>query len=143
MKVSKHYDIREFVPPAVWQQFGERSLWFIDQRLVLLGDWMCDYFGVHVIVNNWHEGGHYFESGYRDPETSTGAKRSTHKRGIASDWKVPSMGAEAVRDELRLHYTALHSRFGLTTIELDTPTWVHTDLRWTNRPAVLLEVPFK
>jgi hypothetical protein len=140
--ISKHYEIREFVPPEIYQLFGERSIWFIDQRIVLLADWMCDYFGSHVVINNWHTGGQYHESGFRDPMTGTGAARSAHKRGIAADFKIKDIDPEFARDEIRKNFDALHSRFGITTIEQDTPSWLHVDLRWTNQDT-LLEVPFQ
>ena len=140
--ISQHYTIQEFVPPVIYQQFGDNSIWFIDQRIVLLADWLCDYFGVHLIVNDWHKGGQFKESGFRDPATSTGAARGQHKFGRAADFKHPQMDAEGVREEIRRNYKALNQRFGVTTIEQDTPTWCHVDLRWTGLDK-LLEVPYK
>lgn len=142
MAISKHYIIEEFVPPVVHKQFGERSLWFIDQRLALFGDWLCDRFGEHATVNNWHLGGPKVNSGYRDPNCPEGAFRSAHKRGIAADYKLRNVSSEEVRSEIRKNFAELNRMFGLSTIEKDTPTWVHVDFRWTGLPS-LFEVPYK
>ena len=140
--ISKHYRIEEFVSPPTIQLFGANAIWFLDQRIVLFADWMCDYFGSHVIINNWHEGGQYKESGFRDPGSSTGAVRGQHRFGRAADFKVPAVDCEFVRDEIRKNFKSLNQRFGITTIEQDTPTWVHVDTRWTGLDH-LLEVPYK
>ena len=139
--ISKNYDIREFVPPAIYKQYGESSIWFIDQRIVLFNEWLCEYFSVKVIVNDWHKGGQYHDSGFREPG-AVGAKLGQHHFGRATDSKVPGQEYEVVRDEIRRNFKALNQRFGITTIEKDTPTWLHADTRWTGRPD-LFEVNFK
>ena len=142
MKISENYVIQEFVTPEAYLAFGERSIWFIDERIIKLADWLCDYFKDKVIVNNWHTGGQYHESGLRNFNTTTGATWSQHKRGTAADFKVPGFEPEEVREVIRTYFQSLNTRFGVTTIEQNCPTWVHIDLRWTGLTE-LLEVPYK
>ena len=139
--ISKNYDIREFVPPAIYQQFGGSSIWFLDQRIVLFAEWLTEYTGRKAVVNDWHNGGQYHGSGFREPG-SIGASRGQHHYGRAADFKVQGQDPEVLRDEIRRNFKALNQRFGITTIEKDTPSWLHVDIRWTGRPD-LFEVNFK
>lgn len=34
IKLSKNFILQEFVSKAFWKKWGERSTWFIDQRIV-------------------------------------------------------------------------------------------------------------
>lgn len=158
MKISEHYDAREFVSEATWNKWGERSVWFINPLQVLFGEWLTSQFGHKAIVNNWHffkenphpkgdeewymDGHIYSHSGYREPECTEGAKESQHRAHNGNDWKIPGYDPEFIRDEIRRNFIALKARFGLTTIEKDCHTWVHSDNRWTNMEE-LFEVPFQ
>ena len=141
MKVADNFDLREFVDPETWQQLGEKSRWLIDDRIINCAAALRAITGKPVTINNWHTGGHYHESGLRSPLTTTGAKFSQHKFGRAVDCKVEGMTAEEVRQLIKQHWLHFKS-VGLTTIEKDTPTWVHLDCRNTGLET-LLEVPFK
>ena len=140
MKVSEHFDIREFVPQEIWNQFGEKSMWFIDQRLVLFSEWLRAFCSAPVTINTWYINGSYTESGFRDPMTSTGAKLSQHKCGRAVDIKVATYTPEQLRQIVRDHWDSV--KMWITTIEKDTPAWLHVDCRWTALDH-LFEVPFK
>ena len=141
MKEAPNFVIQEFVDPVTYSQRGEKSLELIDERIVKLAQVFRDYFKARVTINDWHTGGHYKESGLRTFDTTTGARLSQHKFGRAIDMKIEGYEAEGVRSEIRKNaeYFMAH---GLTTIEKDTPGWVHVDCRWTGMDT-LLEVPMK
>lgn len=130
MRLTRNFLLQEFVPPQVFDVYGERSIWFLDQRLITLAQALRDDLGRPVIINNWHSKGRYKESGFRMPHTPTGGALSQHKFGRAVDIKVAGMVPEKVRQHLRDNFEIYHA-FGLTTIEKDTTTWTHLDLRWT------------
>jgi len=140
--ISANYCIQEYVPPTIFKQFGEMSIWFIDQRIVLFNEWLSEYCGVKAIVNDWHKGGQYHDSGFRDPLASIGAPHGQHFYGRATDSKVPEQDYEVLRDLIRSNFKSLNARFGITTIEKDTPTWLHVDTRWTGLDH-LFECNFK
>lgn len=141
-KISEHFDIREFIPPDVFNLPGKNPMWFIDKRIVLFSEWLRVYLNKPVTINNWHIGGQFKNSGFRMPnDTTSAAILTAHKRGIAADLKVDGMTGEELRNIIRKNFPTLRDKFGLSTIEAGTPTWLHVDLRWTGQES-LLEVPY-
>ena len=141
MKVSEHFDLREFIDPVTFRLRGEKSIELIDARIISIAEAVRQLTDCPVTINDWHTGGHYKESGLRIFSTSTGAKFSQHKYGRAVDLKVKGMDAEDVRNLIRQNWSMFHN-LGLTTIEKDTPSWVHVDCRNTGLEK-LYEIPFK
>lgn len=141
MKISEHFDLREFVDPLTYLIRGEKSAELVDIRLVNLVQFIRDYFGKPVTINNWHTGGQYKESGLRAQGSKTGAFYSQHKFGRAADLKIEGLEPEYVRNVIRKNWPKFRA-YGLTTIEKDTPTWVHIDVRFTGLQT-LLEVPYQ
>ena len=107
MKISKHFDIREFVPPETWKKWGARSIWFIRQKTIDLAELLRETIRVEfdvkddevrVVINNYHytNSGHVYKySGYRPQtayENDTILKKnprseSLHRQGVALDVK--------------------------------------------------------
>ena len=141
MNVSKNFELQELVDPVTFTLLGERSIWLIDIRIISLAQFFRDYFGTRVTINNWHTEGPYKESGTRSFLSKTGAVFSQHKYGRAIDMKFTALDPEAVRREVRDNWPLFRAA-GLTTIEKDTPTWVHADCRHTGLET-LYEVPYK
>ncbi len=145
MKYSKYFEIHELVPPAIFNRFGEASRWFLDPRSGPLLDRIRELVNRPITINDWKEGGVFDERGFRMPNSRTGGELSQHKRGagydleIELDEKIPSY--ESFRDLIRENFEEL-SKLGLSTIEKDTPTWLHVDMRDTGTET-LYEVPFK
>jgi hypothetical protein len=139
--LTKNFIIQEFVTPEIYKRFGENSIWFVDKRIINVAQYLRETLNVPATINNWHTGGQYKESCLRDFQTSTGAKFSQHKYGRAADIKFSGVKPEEVRDYIRKNFAVLLA-MGLTTIEKDTPTWVHIDCRNTGIKT-LLEVPYK
>ena len=130
MKVSQNIDIRELVPPEIWEKYKEQSVQFIDPKLPVIIEAIRVLCGNKPItLNNWQIGGKFKYRGYRPPESSIGAKNSMHKKGKAADFTVKGMTAEEVRGIIRLNQVAL-IKLGLTRIERAV-SWVHIDLKLT------------
>lgn len=148
MTVSKNFILQEFLPDYVYNRFGEKGIWLIDPRIISLAQAIRDFYNRPVIINDWYYGGNqyapgktYNHSGYRAPSTRIGATYSQHKFGRAIDIKIRDLHPNTIRHDLRTNF-ALFSTYGLTTIEKDTPSWVHCDCRYTGLDH-LLEVPYR
>ena len=141
MKVSKNFDLREFIDPLTYQQRGDKSIQLIDDRIIILAQFVRDHFNAAVTINDYWKGGHYFESGLRRWDTTTGAELSQHKFGRAIDIKVEGIPPMNVRDEIRRNWGVFQAA-GLTCIEKNTPTWTHLDCRYTGLDE-LLEIPYR
>jgi hypothetical protein len=140
MKVTKNFSAQELVDKIVITSRGISAIQLIDIRIVNVAQWLRDYLGEEIVINNWNTGGPYHESGLRDPFSKTGAKWSQHKFGRALDLKFEKTTPEAVRQIIRDNWETLKA-LGLTTIEKDTPTWVHIDCRYTGMDE-LYECPY-
>jgi hypothetical protein len=140
-KISEHFVIQEFVPPQIYNQFKDNSIWFINPQVVKMAEFVRKFFNKPVTINNWHIGGTYTESGFRLPNTETGAKLSAHKRGCAIDIKMPGVDYDQVRETI-LKNQKEFMEAGITTIEDGTQTWLHVDCRYTMLDKILV-VPFQ
>ncbi|MDK2909652.1 MAG: hypothetical protein PWR20_1219 [Bacteroidales bacterium] len=140
MKVSKNFVIQEFVGPAIINARGEKAIQLLDYRIILIAQFIRDYFGRPMTINNWHIGGHFTERGFREPQTHTGAPFSQHKFGRAIDFTLDGLSPEEIRTEI-LKNQQLFLEKGLTCIEAKTPTWVHIDCRYTGLDKILIVYP--
>jgi len=142
MKIRPDFDLREFVPPSVWEDFGPASQWFLAPRMLDLAQFYRDYFGASVRVNDWHYGGDFTERGFRVPDTNTGARLSQHKFGRAFDCNVEGYTPDEVRREIKQN-EKLFMEKGLTTLESGdiATTWVHSDIRSTDRNSIFIVTP--
>lgn len=124
VKISTHFYADEFLHP------NETDISKIDNKLILVAEWLRNQLGKPVVINNYATGGQYKESGLRDPNTSTGAKKSAHKIGKAIDIKVVGMTAKEVFDFCLANELQLYA-MGVREIEdhAYTPTWVHLGTR--------------
>jgi hypothetical protein len=141
-ELDTSFIIQEFVPPGIWQVWKEKSIWFINPNMILFAQWLKDQTDSTVTINDWAFGGSYQFSGLRPFDCKTGAKMSQHRFGNAIDIKVKGWTAENIRDLIRQHWKFLYDKFGLTTIEMNTPTWVHADFRYTGL-NYLFEIKYK
>ena len=142
MQVSNNFQLHEFVPQSIYLQFGDNSLWYIDKRIITLAQFLRHEIKAPVIINNWKTGGQYNESGYRTPDTKTGAKYSQHKFGRAIDVKVTGYTPKDVHEFILSREKDFMEK-GLTRMEnyLATPTWTHLDCAYTNLDKILIVNP--
>ena len=140
MRVSENFILQEFVGPEVYQKFGDKSMWFIDPKIIDIAQLVRNLTHRPVTINNWHNQGHYKESGLRSMTTKTGAKYSQHKYGRAIDIKVDGMNVQEVYDVIMTNIDLFRAA-GLTTIEdiEKTPTWIHLDVRFNNNELQIVE----
>lgn len=138
---SKYFQVQELVPSTIYNIWGERSLQFIDERLIILLDFTREFFNKPLIINNWHLKGSYNESCFRMPDTAVGGKLSQHKFGRAADIKIPGLTSRQIYDEI-LNHEKIFMAAGLTTMEnIDaTPTWVHIDIRYQGEAEKIIIV---
>jgi hypothetical protein len=134
IQATKSFFQDEFVYPN-----GDFSK--VDPKIVIVAQWIRDQIGKPVTINNYATGGKYKESGLRDVNTTTGAKRSAHKEGKAIDIKVKGMTAKEVFDWCLDHQTELYA-LGIREIEDNafTPTWTHLATRG-NHSAIKIIKP--
>jgi len=142
MKISAHFDIREFVDPTIFNKYGAASQWFIDQKVIEFMEIIRERFGKAIYVNDWYRGGNLQERGYRIPDTSTGAWYSQHKFGRACDFNVLGMESSEVFDDV-VSNQEFYLSIGVTTIEdaAYSPTWTHLDMRWTGLNEIKIVKP--
>lgn len=142
IKVSNNFDLREFVGPDLYKKYGSSSVWFVRPQIVFLAQFIRDYFGKRMIINDWHKGGKFTERGFRLPDSKTGAKLSQHKLAGAIDFNIEGMTSDEVRSSILENPVTFMDK-GLTTLEHAdyAPTWVHGDIRWTGMPKILIVKP--
>lgn len=141
MNLTKNFSTQELVCPEAYELFGDQAIMFLDPKLVNLVQFLREQFGP-TVVNNWHVGGQYKESGFRMPTTKTGGKLSQHKFGRAADLKF----TDTTPQEVYAQIMASPQRFlnmGLACMEdiNHTPTWLHVDVRWHTKGGILIVKP--
>lgn len=158
MKLTKNWILQEFVPQHIYKQYGDSAIQFIDSRLPNASQVLRDvmhkelvdnklYFDLKMEINTWHSGGDRDESGYRDPDSKTGAKRSAHKRGCAIDFNVFVKRADGAWELLpslkvqeiikKTHVWRQLSTFW-TTMEDSTVGWTHLDMRFRDKSDYIM-----
>lgn len=142
MRVSKNFILQEFVPEILYKYKGESCIWFLDQRLISLVQFFRDHFNRPITINDWHTGGKLHDCGFRMPDSKTGAILSQHKFSRAADIHFDTdTDYDAIRQEVKDNWPVFKAA-GLTTIEADTPTWLHIDIRHTGLDELLI-VPYR
>lgn len=142
MKLSENFILQEFVPQVLWTYKGESSIWFLDQRLIWLVQFFRNYFGKPITLNDWMDGGKLNDCGFRLPDSKTGAVLSQHKFGRAADLHFEGItNYDTIRQEIKDNWPLFKAE-GLTTIEDNTDTWLHIDIRHTGLNKLLI-VPNK
>jgi len=142
VKVSRDFDIRELVPPSIWERFGQKSVWFVRPGVIELAQFYREFFDSPVRINDWHYGGDLTMRGFRPPSSGVGAELSQHRFGNAFDCDIEGLTADEVREAILKHESAFMEA-GLTTLESGAyaPTWVHSDLRTTNKDQITMVAP--
>lgn len=138
MKISEHFVIQEFVDQATFEAEGENSITFVDKKLIDIAEFVRTEIGLPVIINNWHTGGQYKESGLRNKNTTTGAKKSAHKLGKGIDVKAKEMGSKEWYEFVKKHAKKLYD-LGLRRIEDKTlaTTWCHMDTKEHGKKGII------
>lgn len=158
MYISDNFKLSEFVSPATLAKWGDRAIWFVDQRIIQLAEYykifFLEYFNridpevvnVYIIVNSTKKGTK--NRGYRTPaEYQSGEFKKTplsesfHRQSKAFDCDIVLVykdGSTKEVDYKQIHaiiqeYATLFYEAGLRAVEsVDfAPTWLHSDIRNT------------
>lgn len=129
-KISTYFYIQEFVPEEIYTRFGEKSIWFVDKRIILLADFIRNRFKKPMTVNNWHNGGTFNYRGFRPRSYEIGGELSQHRFGRGIDFNIESITSEEIYNDIKSN-NDIYLKAGATTIEdiSFTPTWNHIDNR--------------
>lgn len=134
-----YFRTEEFVDPETFAKFGEKSLMFLDIRILKIADGIRKFFGKPMMINNWHIGGPYKNRGFRKGDASVGAGYSQHKFGRGLDFTIAGMDAEEVR-KIILENQNIAPFNMITRMELGI-TWVHIDVAHVDSIGILLFNP--
>jgi len=129
----KYFTIKEFVPKAIYEKFGENSYILMDDRILQSTEQLRILTGKPVICNNWHNGGKLEYRGFR-PANYKCAEFSQHKFGRADDLTVVGMEAEEVRQFILKN----QDKFPYIRAMEDKVPWVHIDCRHTLQNGIFL-----
>lgn len=140
--ISKYFITQELVPPDIYTQYGEKSMWFIDPRLIILADFLREFVGQPMTINNWDSGHTLSLRGFRPPDTTVGGRLSQHKFGRAFDCSFDDILPRTVYNSI-LSNEKLFMEQGLTTLENIefTKSWLHCDIRHTGSSSLLIVNP--
>lgn len=144
MKVSENFNLQEFVPPEIYNRFGNSAIWFIDRKIINIAQFIRGRFKAPVTINNWSSGGSFKYRGFDPPG---GYRKSTslsqHRMGRGLDLNVKGSTPDEIREDIVKNFST-YNKLGLTTIEDGkiAKTWVHLDVREIpNATEVLIVKP--
>lgn len=133
IKITNNFYIDEFVRKDFYEKWGIRSIHWIRPEVIRIDQFIRERYGIPIIINNWATGGDRQNSGLRYPIADIGAGDSFHKFGCATDKKFVGQNPafyDEVREDIIKNWHSLFKPLGLTTIEANTYTWLHTDCRY-------------
>lgn len=137
MKVSKNFSLQEFVSPLMFEQYGEKALWFIDPRIIESAQALRDSLGVPLTINNWAYGGDRYMSGLRTSDIKIYRPFSQHSFGRAVDIVSPEITAAEMRQHI-LSNQELYPH--ITTLEGHV-SWLHMDCRNRTEEGIQVFLP--
>lgn len=157
IRISDNYFLDEFIPPEMYQKFGEKSLLWLRPDVVRIAQALRHFFGA-VTINNWSHNGevtaemflklpkaiqdeYFTQSGIRLHNSETGALFSQHKYGCAADLKFKTVDPDTVRRFIVANYHEKFRPLGLRRMEAQTKTWVHVDIGNTGSSELVIFNP--
>lgn len=161
MELTKDFTVQSFVSKDFYNKWKDKSIWFIDFRVVELAqfikDFFEDYYSKPVImdINTWFKGGLRNYSGFREPGSPYHRLFSQHSFGRAIDFQLIIDGKYVDIKEIYniiLENELLFRENGLTTLENidftykpkgegESSGWIHADIRWTGQTKLLIVNP--
>lgn len=155
IKLTKNISLEEVVHPDIFRQWGAKSKWFLDKKIIDITQAVCDdlaeHFGrpVKIRLNTWPWKGRFKDKGLRQFNSVTGSAMSDHKFGRATDPEYlfgdgdkEEIDPDFIR-EFILERSYIYMKMGLTTLEHKdyAPGWVHMSTRWTGLDYILIVKP--
>jgi len=154
-KITENFRVEEFVPQKIFQKYGDKSVWFVDPKIIRIAQLLREYFDKSMTINNWHNGGSFNYRGFRDDsfyyqwdanlsayKSKRKGKLSQHRMGRAIDFNVSGLTSDEVRAEI-LKNESEWMELGVTTLEdgAYAPTWCHLDIRNTGLDNIFIVKP--
>lgn len=121
----KYFAAKELVSPDFYNNWGEKSLWFIDAGLLKDLDKIREKVGP-LTINDWHRNGGYRFSGLRQKGDEYYNPTSAHSFGKAADIKSNKLSSEQLRDVIFEMSQNGELKY-ITRMELKTSGWTHID----------------
>lgn len=139
--LSKYFKTFEFVPKDLYKKLGDRSMRYINPKLVIIVDYLREKYGRSITINNWYLGGKLQYRGFRPFITLIGSYMSDHKYGNALDFNVNGMSSDEVWDSITGELYKELLELGLTAVEdkAFTTTWTHisvADFEYYDLPTI-------
>lgn len=135
LRLTPNFTLIEFVPKEVYDKFGDSSIWFFDPRLPKIAQFIHDRYNTPIIINGVYNGQVYNYSCLRTPDSNEFKPLSQHTGGKAID--VKGVNSKVLRQDIIDNFTTIWKPLGITTIEKNTSTWTHIDLRYTGLDTLL------
>lgn len=133
-KVSKHYDIREFVSSVVWDEWKLKSKWFVQARIINVCELLYRKISINydipisnikIKINTWMQDGRkkgISDAGYRsgldylDPD---GKPRTDIKLGVFDSFHRQGHCVNVCIEILKDEKTTYLSSYDITSVILD------------------------
>lgn len=122
----RSFVLQELVAPTIYDRLGEDAWDLFNENALRALQALRDRFGP-IVVNDWHRGGTFRESGLREMNTTTGAVKSAHKRGEAFDCKPTQMLSREMNDYIVTHPDEFRLIRRVENKQY-TPSWMHFDV---------------
>jgi len=127
MKVSKNFSLQEFVSALIFERYGEKALWFIDDRMIQTCQKLRDSLGIPLKANNWHCGGDRDDSGLRVEGMKNYSPTNQHAFGRAINISSKDMSIKEMKQHI---FDNKHNYPHITEIKCNN-SWLHIDFRNT------------
>ena len=129
----KHYDIKELVPPFIYDTVHEDVLWgMFDEDVLRFADWLKGFLGgVPILVNA--KG--FTQSGLRTKDSRYYSEGSMHSVGKALDLKPIGWTTERLKERMDAYEREYGAIPYITRAEhpKSAPSWLHCDTKPTGK----------
>jgi hypothetical protein len=138
MKISKDFQLEEFIPKEIYSKLGKRSIVLLDNRIIHVAQALREVYG-EAFINEWMTGGNANWRGWRPWWCPIGAHYSQHKFGRAVDLTFKNKLAKEIREDIRENQAYWYN-VGIRRVEEST-RYLHVDLCETglHRQVVFFE----
>lgn len=125
----KYFAPYELVPEQVYRDRGDKAYQLIDDRVMVMADFLRDNFG-SITVNDYYWGGSNQWRGLRTPDSPYYSPYSQHSFGRALDLIFHDVTAEEVREWLSNNVFKWREETQVISITCEEDvSWLHIDIR--------------
>lgn len=141
---ARNFRYQEFFTEEYFEKYKNQPSYLInsiDPRLPLVAQFIRSRFDSPTKISNWHyaKPGDYIYNysglrpqGWTPKDWPEGKPYySRHLLGLCIDLKVANMSAKELQSDIRDNFS-LYSKYGVSAIEDDTPTWTHISVENTS-----------